>query len=345
VDADDEMTRMDAMMKRGNDDKQSMIKRGKGIAMVSLFLCLWSLPVSAQTTIRMGAGGAQTATIPFTIGAKQGIFAKHGINLEIITIANEQTATRALISGSVEFVTSITVGFFYLARQGGDAVGIASWNNSSPYSLASRLKIKDLSGLKGRKIATSGAGGRSDAFIRFMLTKIGLDPRSDAQILPLSGGSGVRLAALLSGNIDATLISYTQEKQAEKLGLTIIPIPMQYIQGQISTRRSYLEKNPKMVKAFLLSLSETIRAVRADRSAAMKVIAQVLKADDKEVLEHAYNGLRSQVVPDLLPTEEAIVNVLKIMSYEDAAFATIAPFKHFDLSLVKEIASEQPRGR
>jgi len=100
-----------------------------------------------------------------------------------------------------------------------------------------------------------------------------------------------------------------------------------------------------MVKAFLLSLSETIRAVRAERSGAMKVIAQVLKTDDKEVLEHAYNGLRSQVVPDLLPTEEAIVNVLKIMSYEDATFASIAPFKHFDLSLVQEIAAEQARGR
>ena len=332
------------MMRRNNDAEQ-VIKHGNGMAIVCLILCLWSLPVLAQTTIRMGAGGAQTATIPFVIGVKQGIFAKHGIHLEIIAIANEQTASRALVSGSIEFVTSITVGFFYLARQGGDAVGIASWNNSSPYSLASRLKIKELSGLKGRKIATSGAGGRSDAFIRFMLTKIGLDPRSDAQLLPLSGGSAVRLAALLSGNIDATLISYTQEKAAEKLGLTIIPIPMQYVQGQISTRRSYLEKNPKMVKAFLLGLNETIRAVRADRGGALKVIAQVMKTDDKEVLEHAYDGLRSQVAPDLLPTEESIANVLRIMSYEDAAFASIAPFKHFDLSLVKEIAAEQARNR
>ena len=332
-------------MKRSDNKAPTALQHGISGTMLCLFLCLWSLPVIAQTTIRMGAGGAQTATIPFAIGAKQGIFAKHGINLEIIAIANEQTASRALVSESVEFVTSITVGFFYLARQGGDVVGIASWNNSSPYSLASRLKIKDLSGLKGRKIATSGAGGRSDAFVRFMLTKIGLDPRSDAQILPLSGGSGVRLAALLSGNIDATLISYTQEKQAEKLGLTIIPIPMQFIQGQISVRRSYLERNPTMAKAFLLSLSETIRAVRADRVGSMGVIARVMKTDDKEVLEHAYEGLRSQVVPDLLPTEESIVNVLRIMSYEDAAFASIAPFKHFDLSLVKEIAAEQPRIR
>lgn len=322
-----------------------MVKRRNRVALVCLLFCLGSMPLSADTTIRLGVGGAQTASIPFTVGAKKGIFAKHGLNLEIIAIANEQTASRALISGSVEFVTSITVGFFYLAKQGADAVGIASWNNSSPYSLASRLKIGEPSGLKGRRIATSGAGGRSDAFIRFMLTKAGLDPRSDAQILPLSGGSAVRLAALLSGNIDATLISYTQEKQAQKLGLTIIPVAMPYIQGAISTRRSYMEKNPKMVKAFLLSLFESIRAVRADRVGTIGVIARVLKSEDKEALDHAYEVLHSQVVPDLLPTEESIVNVLKIMSYEDAAFASMAPFKHFDLSLIQEINGEQGRGR
>ena len=113
------------------------------------------------------------------------------------------------------------------------------------------------------------------------------------------------------------------------MGLTIIPIPMQYIQGQISTRRSYLEKNPKMVKAFLLSLSETIRAVRADRGRAMSVIARVLKTDDKAVLEHAYDALRSQVVPDLLPTEESILNVLRIMKPPRRRFRLDSAFQAF----------------
>ena len=135
------MARMDAAMNDLTVHDRSAARAWRWVAWFSVF---GRIPLSAQTTIRMGAGGAQTATIPFTIGAQQGIFTKHGINLEIITIANEQTASRALVSGSVEFVTSITVGFFYLARQGGDALGIASWNNSSPYSLASRLKIKDL---------------------------------------------------------------------------------------------------------------------------------------------------------------------------------------------------------
>ena len=38
--------------------------------------------------------------------------------------------------------------------------------------------------------------------------------------------------------------------------------------------------------------------------------------------------------------EEAIVNVLKTMSYEDPAFLSIPPFKYFDLSLIEELRSE-----
>jgi hypothetical protein len=69
----------------------------------------------------------------------------------------------------------------------------------------------------------------------------------------------------------------------------------------------------------------------------MSVISRVLKLDDREAVEHAYNVLRSQVVPDLVPTEESIVNVLKTMSYEDPVFASIPAFKYFDLSLLQEI--------
>lgn len=61
-------------------------------------------------------------------------------------------------------------------------------------------------------------------FFISLLTKVGLDYRTDAQIIPLSGGSAVRLAAVISGNLDATLISSLQGRHAEKLGLTVIPI-------------------------------------------------------------------------------------------------------------------------
>jgi ABC-type nitrate/sulfonate/bicarbonate transport system substrate-binding protein len=303
-------------------------------------LLLGAGPGVAQTLLRIATPGALTGALPIYLGAKKGVFSKYGLTVEVIATRNEQMNMQALMSDSVQFLTSSSTGLFYLGKQGLDAVGLASWNNSSPYSLATRLKIKDLKELKGWKIASSGAGGRADAFIRFMLAKVGLDHRTDAQIIPLSGGSSVRLAAVVSGNLDATLISTLQGRQAEKLGLTVIPVPLEYIWGINLTRRSYLSKNRDTVKNYLRGLSDSVRLMMADKAATIAVMRQVLKIDDADSLEYAYKTMSADSRPDLFPTEEAIVNVLRTMSYEDPAFMSIPPYKFFDLSLIQELKPE-----
>ena len=313
----------------------------RAIFTIVLLLSLLSPSLgAAQTLLRVATPGALTGALPIYLGAKKGVFSKYGLAVEVIATRNEQMNMQALMSDSVQFLTSSSTGLFYLGKQGLDAVGLASWNNSSPYSLASRIKIKELKELKGRKIASSGAGGRADAYIRFMLAQVGLDYRSDAQIIPLSGGSAVRLAAVVSGNLDATLISSLQGRQAEKLGLTVIPVPLEYIWGINITRRSFLNKNREVVKNYLRGLADSVRLMMADRASTLAVMAQVLKIDDADSLEYAYKTMRADSRPDLFPTEEAIVNVLRTMSYEDPAFASIPPYKFFDLSLIQELKGE-----
>ena len=313
----------------------------RAIFTIVLLLSLLSPSLgAAQTLLRVATPGALTGALPIYLGAKKGVFSKYGLTVEVIATRNEQMNMQALMSDSVQFLTSSSTGLFYLGKQGLDAVGLASWNNSSPYSLASRIKIKELKELKGRKIASSGAGGRADAYIRFMLAQVGLDYRSDAQIIPLSGGSAVRLAAVVSGNLDATLISSLQGRQAEKLGLTVIPVPLEYIWGINITRRSFMNKNREVVKNYLRGLADSVRLMMADRASTLAVMAQVLKIDDADSLEYAYKTMRADSRPDLFPTEEAIVNVLRTMSYEDPAFASIPPYKFFDLSLIQELKGE-----
>jgi ABC-type nitrate/sulfonate/bicarbonate transport system substrate-binding protein len=308
--------------------------------LVFFFLLLITTPLAAQTLLRVATPGALTGALPIYLGAKKGVFAKYGLTVEVIATRNEQMNMQALMSDSVQFLTSSTTGLFYLGKQGLDGVGIASWNNGSPYSLGSRFKIKDLKELKGKKIASSGAGGRADAFIRFMLAKVGLDPKTDAQIIPLSGGSAVRLAAVLSGNLDATLISSLQGRHAEKLGLTVIEVPLEYMWGINLTRRSFMTKNRELVKNYLRGLSDSVRLLMADKASTFAVMSQVLRIDDQESLEYSYRIMRADSRPDLFPTEESIINVLKTMSYEDPAFLSIPPFKFFDLSLIQELKAE-----
>ena len=310
------------------------------VVVVVLSVGFYAAPAASQTLLRVATPGALTGALPIYLGAKSGIFQKYGLNVEVIATNSEAMNMQALMSNSVQFLTSSTTGLFYLAKQGGDPVGLCSWNNASPYSVGSRLKIKALSELKGKKIGASGSGGRADAFVRFMLTKIGLDPKTDAQIIRLSGGSAVRLASVVSGNVDATLISSLQGRYAEKLGLTVIAVPLEYIWGINLTRKSFLEKNRGIVKAYLKGLSESVRLMVADKEKTIAVMSNVLRMNDVESLEYSYRILKSQARPDLFPTEEAIVNVLRTMSYEDASFAAIPPFKYFDLSLIEELKAE-----
>ena len=315
-------------------------------SVTSCVLAIWLLALAAlparaaETPIRVATPGALTGAIPVYLGAKRGIFGKYGLGVEVIATRNEQMNMQALMSNSVQFLTSSTTGLFYLAKQGADAVGLASWNNSSPYSLGSRLKIKDLKELRGKKIASSGAGGRAEAFILFMLSKVGLDPKKDVQIIGLSGGSAVRLAAVASGNIDATLISTLQGRYAEKIGLTVLTLPLEYMWGINLTRKSYLDKNRPIVKAYLKGLSESVRLMMADKEGTIKLMMQVLRIEDHDSLEYAYRMTVADARPDLYPTEESIANVLKTMSYEDPAFLSIPPYKHFDLSLIDELKAE-----
>jgi ABC-type nitrate/sulfonate/bicarbonate transport system substrate-binding protein len=309
---------------------------------VAIFIaCLfYAFPAAGQTLVRVATPGALTGALPIYLGSSKGIFQKHGLSVEVIATNSETMNIQALMSNSVQILTSTTTGLFYLAKQGADAVGICSWNNASPYSIGSRLKIKNLAELKGKKIGASGAGGRADAFIRFMLAKVGVDAKNDAQIISLSGGSGVRLAAVVSGKIDATLISSLQGRHAEKLGLTVIPIPIEYIWGINLTRKSFLDKNRNLVKAYLRGLMESVRLMVSDKDTTISVMSKVLRINDSESLDYSYGIVKSQARPDLFPTEEAIANVLKTMSYEDLSFASIPPFKYFDLSLIEELRGE-----
>ena len=111
----------------------------------------------AETLVRVATPGALTGALPIYLGAKKGVFSKYGLTVEVIATRNEQMNMQTLMSDSVQFLTSSSTGLFCLGKQGLDAVGIASCNNASPYSLGSRLKIRDLKELKGKKIASSGA--------------------------------------------------------------------------------------------------------------------------------------------------------------------------------------------
>ncbi len=320
----------------------SPMRRATEIGIVTFLACLLFLasafaqPSWAQTIINVGVPASQTGAIPLHIGISKGIFAKYGMDVRVIVIPNGRVNVNALISGSTQFFTGSSPELFFVGEQGGDIIGLGSWDDSSPYNLVSREKIQSVKDLRGKKLAAGGLLDKSHLFLKLLLAREGLDPNKDADIIFI-GGSSARLSMLASGKIDAAPAAPEFAKRAEKLGLQVIPIAMPYTKGLITTRKSYLAKSRPTIKAFLSAFAESVRYLVSNKEDSIQVMGRVFRLQDREALEYAYNVFRSHAQPDLYPSEEGIRNVLKTMAYDDPKFAAVPPLKHMDLSLIEEL--------
>ena len=82
------------------------------------FISLLTIGSSAgQTLLRVATPGALTGALPIYLGAKKGVFSKYGLIVEVIATRNEQMNMQALMSDSVQFLTSSSTGLFYLGKQ------------------------------------------------------------------------------------------------------------------------------------------------------------------------------------------------------------------------------------
>jgi ABC-type nitrate/sulfonate/bicarbonate transport system substrate-binding protein len=323
------------------------MRRATALLLAGCLLCLafvFVKPLRAQTRIHVGVPASQTSAIPLHIGISKGIFAKYGLTVEPIVIPSGRVNINALISGGTEFINGSSPELFFVGEQGGDIVGLGSWDDSSPYNLVSREKIQSIKELKGKRLAAGGYLDKSHLFLKLLLAREGLDANKDVELVFI-GGSSARLSMLAAGKIDAAPAAPEFAKRAEKLGLWVIPISMPYTKGLITTRKSYVAKNRAGIKSFLTAYAESVRYLVGNKDDSLLIMARVFRLQDKEVLDYAYNALKSHAQPDLYPSEEGIRNVLKTMAYEDPRFAAVPPLKHMDLSLVEELRSARAAQR
>ena len=87
------------------------------------------------------------------------------------------------------------------------------------------------------------------------------------------------------------------------------------------------------MEAFL----EAMQHIRRNKEDSVRTLAKILSTSDKQLLDHAYDDIVSTMEPTLIPSQQSISNLLKMVAYTDKRAASIAPEKLFDLSLLEEL--------
>jgi len=167
------------------------------------------------------SGQGSWTTLPYIVAKEKGFFEKEGLKVQLITFRGTNLMLTALLAGELDYATILP--FLTGAAARGLPVRIlAAVTKSSSYFMVARPEIESVKALRGKKLGINSFGSSADYAAYAAVSRSGMDPNKDLTILAIGGGTPERLAAVVSGSVDATVITSPAEYAAEKQGLRVI---------------------------------------------------------------------------------------------------------------------------
>jgi NitT/TauT family transport system substrate-binding protein len=146
--------------------------------------------------IRIGYPSISSRQAQLWVAKDEGIFRKHGLDVELIFFRGGQVAIQALTGGDPPLVT---IGNVIIANlQGHDIVLVGSVENSYDQSVFARPgTMTRIEQLRGKRFGISGFGSATHNAALILFKKFSLEPTKDVTFVP-TGTGPERLAAKLS---------------------------------------------------------------------------------------------------------------------------------------------------
>jgi NitT/TauT family transport system substrate-binding protein len=149
--------------------------------------------------------------------------------------------------------------------------------------------VKDVAGLRGKKVAITSPGSESDFGLTALLEANGLK-RSDVTAVFVKGVPA-EVAALGSGAVSAILTqppngTESREKGAHRLAaLSDLPFPL----GVYTVQSRFLQTNREVVKRFVGAETEALQYIRSHKAETVKSIQKYSGVQSTDLAGYAYD--------------------------------------------------------
>lgn len=244
-------------------------------------LGLWMAPALASdlTTLRVNAFPNAKA-LPLHAGIAKGIFAKHGLNVELQLTENSRSQRDGLAEGKFDIAQAAldnAVAMIEVAKQ--DVV-IFSGGDSGMNEFFVQADVHSFADLKGRTVIVDAPDTAYALQAKKILLKYGLQQNIDYTIKPV--GAGVfRFKAMIDDKDNAGgILNLPFTVQAEELGLkslgrTIDLLGAYQAAGGFALR-SWAQANRPTLEHYIAAYVESLRWVR-DPANKAEVIAMLIQ--------------------------------------------------------------------
>lgn len=277
-----------------------------------------------------------SGAVPWT-AQEAGIFAKHGLDVELAYIASSQTVP-AVLAGD----TDIALGGGYAALNshlaGSDLQIIFGVVNWFPFELVVAPDVSGAADLRGRTLGVSRFGSSSDVATRVALERLGLQPERDVTIVQ-AGSLNERIAAMQAGAVAGGMSAAPDTLRLRRLGFTSLLDLAETGEQEMTTvafaSAAWLRANDAAAQAFVDAMIEGIHYAKANPAVVERVLGEYLKIDDPELLADAYThfvGRPLATLPD--PGIEAARRYLARQAPTDPRAAGASAGDFFDMRFI-----------
>jgi ABC-type nitrate/sulfonate/bicarbonate transport system substrate-binding protein len=267
------------------------------------------------------AYGAINAYMTSTWIAKDlGLFRKHSVDVDPVFIIAGRLAP-ALLSGDVHVGLLGPTHVTNAVAAGGDLVMFMGNQNRVRYTLVVHSSIKRGEDLKGKKIAIGASqAGLASLATHAALDHMGLNAKRDNVTLLLIGEEPLRLAALQTGNVQATLVgpelanTVSGQGFPTLLDVAKLNIPFQ-ASGMVTTRR-LLRSDPILLERIGRASVEAIHYLRnsSNKKSVLQIMQNNLKLANVDCVEASYRELVDELPRNICPTVAGLRSVMKLMA-------------------------------
>jgi NitT/TauT family transport system substrate-binding protein len=282
-----------------------------------------------------------TQAIPW-ITKQAGLFAKHGIDADVILLTGSPRIIQTLIAGDIDYAIGGTSSVLRARMRGADPIILATTTNYSSQQVLLRPEssLQRLQDLKGKTVGVTQYGSQGDTFLRDALKRTGLKPDADVNILQMGGIPQVG-SALLAGKIDAGvtgesgLLLIHQGRAKPLPGGSAKELKLPGSGATLSATQRHITRDRDGVIRFLRAYVEGVHYFKTNREGALRALHKYFRGATADQVAFLYDNQREVFDPLPFPSDEAIQGELDRET--DPKAKTLKATDFMDLSFLREI--------
>jgi NitT/TauT family transport system substrate-binding protein len=288
------------------------------------------------------AGTPNITSFVYHVGKEKGFYREEGIELQPI-MAGMLQGIQGLIGGSFDYSQMLGQGGSAIMR-GAPLKIIMAFDTRPSWFLLGTKNMKSIQDLKGKQLAVSSFGAALDQMTRELLPRFGLEPMRDVILRAIEPPPN-RLAALLSGAVDAAVLTHPETIIARRQGfneLIFFGDHIDFVSAGVVAKKN-ISQRPDFVRRFIRGALKTFYWIKSNEKEVVARLAKATKSSEADGLELYRTGLKLFSQDGTIPRtlQERMISLQrKVLQVEKE----VPPESIYDFSFVRTGNKELGKG-